>query len=658
MCGIVGYIGNKQACPILITGLKNLEYRGYDSAGISTIEENSLSILKNQGRVKNLSDLNEINSLSGTIGIAHTRWATHGKPSQVNSHPHLDNSKTFSVVHNGIIENYNELKNFLIEKGYTFYSETDTEVIPNLIHYYYKENSKISEVTNTKTNTSAFLTAIQKACNELIGSYAIEVVSKDFTDCIIVAKKSSPLVIGKGNLENYIASDIPAVLEFTKNFYFLEDNEFAVIFKDNIDFYDSNLSKISKDLKEIDWDATSADKNGFEDYMLKEIYEQPDSIRKTINSRLDENEEYNFKDLELPKEYLKSLNQIYIVACGTAMHAGLAVKNTFEKLCHIVTQVEVASEFRYRNPLIDSHTLCIFISQSGETADTLAALELCKNAGAKTIAITNVLGSSITRSSDYSILTHAGPEIAVASTKAYTCQVTILTMLAIYFAEILTNRSAMEENSNITSDHIAKIDHDMPDHFVEKDGFDAIDIYNSNFINNLKHSILSLPNKVQDCLNSAKTIKEFSDRIFEEKDIFFLGRGIDYTTALEGSLKLKEISYIHSESYPAGELKHGPIALIENDTTVISILTDSNLVAKSISNTQEVITRGAKTLIITNQNIGANNFDTVIEIPEINEFISPVLAIVPLQLLAYYISKNKNLDVDKPRNLAKSVTVE
>ena len=614
MCGIVGYIGNKVACPILIAGLKNLEYRGYDSAGLSTIEKNSLSILKNQGRVKNLSSLSEITSLKGTIGIAHTRWATHGKPSKANSHPHLDNSKTFSVVHNGIIENYSELKEFLSQKGYTFYSETDTEVIPNLIHYYYSN-------TKNNNNQNAFLSAIKSACNDLIGSYAIEVISKDFTDCIIVAKKSSPLVIGKGFEENYIASDIPAVLEFTKSFYFLEDNEFAIIYKNNIEFYNSNLSKIPKDLKEINWDSTSADKTGFEDYMLKEIYEQPDSIRKTINSRLDENGNYNFKDLNFSKEYLKSLNKIYIVACGTAMHAGLVVKNTLEKLCNIVTQVEVASEFRYRNPLIDSNTLSIFISQSGETADTLAALELCKSKGAKTIAVTNVIGSSITRCADFSIFTQAGPEIAVASTKAYTSQVTLLTMLAIYLAETMENK-------------------------------------NFDFINNLKEDILSLPNKIQECLTCSKNIKEFSNKIFEEKDIFFLGRGIDYAIALEASLKLKEISYIHSEAYPAGELKHGPIALIENGTTVISILTDDNLVPKSISNTQEVITRGAKTLIITNQDLLNNNFDTIIKIPKINEFISPVLAIIPLQLLAYYISKNKNLDVDKPRNLAKSVTVE
>ena len=615
MCGIVGYIGNKVACPILIAGLTNLEYRGYDSAGISTIENSSLSVLKNQGRVKNLSTSNKITSLNGTIGIAHTRWATHGKPSKVNSHPHLDNSKTFSVVHNGIIENYNELKEFLTQKGYTFYSETDTEVIPNLIHYYY------SNIKNNN-NQNAFLFAVKNACNELIGSYAIEVISKDFDDCIIVAKKRSPLVIGNGNSENYIASDIPAILEFTKKFYFLKDDEFAVIYKNNIEFYNSNLCEIQKTLKEIDWDFTSTEKNGFEDYMLKEIHEQPDSIRKTINSILDQNGNYNFKDLNFSKNYLKSLNKIYIVACGTAMHAGLAVKNTLEKLCNILTQVEVASEFRYRNPLIDSYTLCIFISQSGETADTLAALELCKSHGAKTIAVTNVIGSSITRCADFSLFTQAGPEIAVASTKAYTSQVTLLTMFAIYLAETI---------ENVTLD---------------------------SFIKDLKLDILSLPNKVQESLTCLKCIKDYSNKIFEEKDIFFLGRGIDYTTALEASLKLKEISYIHSEAYPAGELKHGPIALIESGTTVVSILTDTNLISKSLSNTQEVITRGAKTLIITNQDFPNNNFDAIIKIPKINEFLSPVLAIIPLQLLAYYISKYKNLDVDKPRNLAKSVTVE
>jgi len=608
MCGIVGYIGNKQACPILIAGLTKLEYRGYDSAGVSTIEGNALSVMKDKGRVKNLENLPEFSNLKGSIGIAHTRWATHGKPSAVNSHPHLDNDQTFSVVHNGIIENYNELKNFLIENGYTFYSQTDTEVVPNLISYYYKQEPD-------------FLKAVQKTCTQLIGSYALEIISKDYPDCIIVAKKNSPLVIGKGDSENYIASDIPAILEYTKNFYFVEDDEIAVITKDNIEFYDLCLNTVSKELKEITWDANAADKNGYEDYMLKEIHEQPDSIRNTINSRLNENGEYDFTDLNLSKEYLETVNKIYIVACGTAMHAGLAVKNTLEKLCKILTHVEVASEFRYREPLIDERTLCIFVSQSGETADTLAALNLCKSAGAKTIAITNVLGSSITRFADYSILTHAGPEIAVASTKAYTSQVTLLSMLAIHLAETLESVSP-----------------------------DLIDL--------LKANIASLPNKVQECLNNNDFVKDFASKIFNEKDMFFIGRGVDYTTALEGSLKLKEISYIHSEAYAAGELKHGPIALIENGTTVVSIMTDEALTPKSISNTQEVITRGAKTLIITNTKLPDNNFDTIINIPEIHPYLSSVLAIIPLQLLSYHISKNKNLDVDKPRNLAKSVTVE
>lgn len=614
MCGIVGYIGNKPASPILIAGLTNLEYRGYDSAGISTIEKNTLSVLKDKGRVKNLLNLPKFNSLTGSVGIAHTRWATHGKPSSVNSHPHMDNKKIFSVVHNGIIENYSELRNFLTDNGFTFYSETDTEVIPNLISYYYQE------IKNK--NISVFLSAVHKACSKLIGSYAIEVISKDFPDYIIVTKKNSPLVIGKGISENYIASDIPAILEYTKNFYFLDENEFAVISRNNIDFYNSSLNRISKEVQEISWDANAADKNGYEDYMLKEIHEQPDSVRNTINSRLNENGEYDFSELNLSQEYLESLSKIYIVACGTAMHAGLAVKNTIEKLCQIVTQVEVASEFRYRNPLVDKNTLCIFVSQSGETADTLAALNLCKANGAKTIAISNVVGSSITRLADYSIFTQAGPEIAVASTKAYTCQVTLLNMLAIHLAEALKRCDL-------------------------------------KLLDTLKLNILSLPSKLQQCFNkNVNLIENFASRIYNEKDVFFLGRGVDYTTALEGSLKLKEISYIHSEAYPAGELKHGPIALIEDNTTVIAIMSDKNLTSKSISNTQEVITRGAKTLIITNEDLSNKNFDTIIKIPEIHYLLSPIVAIVPLQLLAYYISKNKGLDVDKPRNLAKSVTVE
>ena len=613
MCGIIGYVGTKKASPILIAGLLRLEYRGYDSAGISTVEKSGLSVMKDKGRVKNLYNLDGIDKLEGSIGIAHTRWATHGKPSKENAHPHLDNSDSFSVVHNGIIENYNDLKSFLIEKGYKFRSQTDTEVIPNLIHYYYS-NDNVDDKYKV-------LRAVQKACKDLKGSFAIQVISKFMPDNMIVIRKDSPLVIGKGDGENYISSDIPAILSFTKDFYLLNDYEFALLSKDNVEFYDINLNKISKMVTSIDWNASAADKNGYDDYMLKEIYEQPNAIRETIGSRLPENEPCNFEDLNVSKEFLSSINKIYIVACGTAMHAGLTGKNAIEQLCNIPVSVEVASEFRYRNPIIDKNTLCIYISQSGETADTIAALKLAKSKGATTLAISNVIGSSITREADYSIYTHAGPEIAVASTKAYTSQVILLNILAIYFAEVL---------NSIPSEELSKI----------------------------KKEILSLPSKIEETLKCSSEIKKYAKKIYQEKDVFFLGRGVDYNTALEGSLKLKEISYIHSEAYAAGELKHGPIALIENGVTVISIITDSKLVEKTISNIQEVITRGAKTLVITSLDLPSNNINQVISIPNTNTLLSPILSIVPLQLLSYYISKEKGLDVDKPRNLAKSVTVE
>ncbi len=429
MCGIVGYIGNQKASPILINGLIRLEYRGYDSAGISTIEKDGLSIMKDKGRVKNLYDLKGINDLTGTIGIAHTRWATHGKPSQENSHPHMDNSKTFSVVHNGIIENYNELRSFLTNNGYTFYSQTDTEVIPNLVHYYYTKDDNTDELK--------FLRAVKNACHDLKGSYAIEIICKYNPDWMIVTRKDSPLVIGKGENENYISSDIPAILSFTRNFYLLNDLELAVLTRDAVSFYDNHLNIIPKDTTTIEWNAASAEKDGYEDFMLKEIHEQPTAIRETIGAKFNETTKCEFDELNFTKQYLSSINKIYIVACGTAMHAGLAGKNALEKLCKITTEVDIASEFRYRDPLVDEKTLCIFISQSGETADTIAALKLCKEKGAKTLAISNVIGSSITREADYSIYTHAGPEIAVASTKAYTSQVMLITILAIYFAEIL-----------------------------------------------------------------------------------------------------------------------------------------------------------------------------------------------------------------------------
>ena len=612
MCGIVGYIGTKKASPILINGLLRLEYRGYDSAGIATMENDKISVMKDKGRVNNLYNLPGIDDLEGTIGIAHTRWATHGKPSKENSHPHIDNSESFAVVHNGIIENYNELRKFLTDNGYKFYSETDTEIVPNLIHYYYSKD--------TSNDDMKILRAVKNACKDLKGSFALEIISKYDKDHMIVLRKDSPLVIGKGVGENYISSDIPAILSFTREFYLLNDLEFAVLSREDIRFYDTDLQPIDKKVQTIEWNAASAEKEGYEDYMLKEIHEQPTAIRETIGAKLDVGTKCSFDELDFTKEYLKGLHKIYLVACGTAMHAGLAGKNMLEKLCRIPTEVDIASEFRYRDPIIDDKTLCIFISQSGETADTIAALKLSREKGAKTLAISNVIGSSITREADYSIYTHAGPEIAVASTKAYTSQVVLLAMLAIYFAE------TMEESE------------------VE--------------VLNLKKEILELPKKLEETLKCEDRIKGFGHRIYQEKDVFFLGRGIDETVARESALKLKEISYIHADSYPAGELKHGPIALIENGITVISIMTDPKLVEKTVSNIQEVITRGAKTLVITNQDVDSKMFDTVIRIPETDPFVSPILSVVPLQLLAYYISKEKGLDVDKPRNLAKSVTVE
>ena len=613
MCGIVGYIGEKKACPILLTGLTALEYRGYDSAGIASIEDDKICVMKDKGRVANLNNIRGINKLSGTVGIAHTRWATHGKPSKENAHPHMDNSETFAVVHNGIIENYTELRKFLTDNGYKFLSQTDTEVIPNLIHYHFSKD--------TNDDENKFLRSVQSATKDLKGSFAIEVLCNLYPDKMVVVRKDSPLVIGKGITGYHIASDIPALLEFTRDFYLLDDYEFALIEKNSIKFYNSDLVEHSKELKNIEWDSSAAEKNGYEDYMLKEIFEQPTAIRETIGSRLKLGEPCNFSDINITKEYLSTINKIFIIACGTAMHAGLTGKKFIENLCNIPVEVDIASEFRYRNPIIDEKTLCIFISQSGETADTIAALKLSKSKRAKTLAVSNVIGSSITREADYTIYTHAGPEIAVASTKAYTSQVVLLGILAIYFAEILESTD-------------------------------------SETLENLKKDIFDLPKKIETSLKTSDEVKKFAKKISKEKDVFFIGRGSDYNVALEGSLKLKEISYIHSEAYASGELKHGPIALIEKGITVISILTDKNLLEKSISNIEEVITRGAKTFIVTNQDIENSNFDNVVKIEDTNPLLSPILSVIPLQLLAYYISKDKGLDVDKPRNLAKSVTVE
>ena len=616
MCGIVGYIGNQKAAPILLAGLTKLEYRGYDSAGIAVMENGKIEVQKDKGRVSNLYKIKDIENLQGTIGIAHTRWATHGIPSKENAHPHTDNTKRFAVVHNGIIENYVELRKELEKEGYSFYSQTDTEVIPNLIQYFYDKDEKNDELKIVR--------AVKNTTDKLIGSYAIEVVSNENPDIMVVVRKDSPLVIGKGSNENYIASDIPAILSYTKDFYLLENLEFAMLSRDSIRFFDKDLKEFNKKADTITWNAMAADKNGYEDYMLKEIYEQPTAIRETIGTRVNEGI-CKFDELNFTKEYLSSLKQIYIVACGTAMHAGLAVKSTIERMSKIHTQVDIASEFRYRDPLVDEKTLCIFITQSGETADTIAALKLCKEKGAKTLAVTNVIGSSITREADYSIYTHAGPEIAVASTKAYTSQITLLVLLAMYFAQILNTINKQELDSIIKE-------------------------------------MLVLPNKVEEVLKSTEQIKEIAKHMFKERDVFYLGRGIDYTTAQEASLKVKEISYIHSESYAAGELKHGTIALIEKGVNVIGIMTDTNLVKKTVSNMEEIITRGAITTVVLSEEVAkdlnTDIFTNVIVVPDTEIYLSPIITVVPLQLLAYYISKEKGLDVDKPRNLAKSVTVE
>ncbi len=604
MCGIVGYTGTKKAVPVLINGLLSLEYRGYDSAGLAVLTpQNSIEIIKDKGRVHNLESQVQSLDFPSTIGIAHTRWATHGIPSKQNAHPHVDNSNKFAVVHNGIIENYAELKNKLIQNGYTLYSETDTEIIPNLINLYYDGD---------------ILKAIEHTLKDLKGSYAIEVLSPLYPDKIFVAKKDSPLVIGTSPDGNYIASDIPAIIKYTHNFYFMEDNQIAVIDKKSVNFFDINLNPIKIDLKTIDWSSDSSDKNGYEDYMLKEIYEQPTAVRETIGTKLDKDLKIN---LDLDNIDFSKFNKIYIVACGTAMHTGIATKNIFEQLCKIPTIVDMASEFRYNNPLIDSKTLFICISQSGETADTIAALKLANSMDCTTIAIVNVQGSSITRYAHHTLYTHAGPEIAVASTKAYTCQLTLLTLLALYMSERLFGESKL-----------------------------SID---------LKKELLHIPEKIAQSLETNTFIETLSNEIYKNHDSYFIGRGSDYAVALEGSLKLKEISYIHSEAYAAGELKHGPIALIEQNVPVIGIATNQLTFEKTLNNLEEALTRGGKIILITNTPDYINaSFDTIVKIPEVHYLLSPIISVIPLQLLAYHIAKNKKLDVDKPRNLAKSVTVE
>ena len=608
MCGIVGYVGNKEASPILVEGLSKLEYRGYDSAGVAILENGELKVKRFKGRLKNLEDNLEREPVKGTIGIGHTRWATHGEPSDSNSHPHSNQEETISVVHNGIIENYIKLREWLTSKGYKFYSETDTEVIPNLIDYYYKGD---------------LFEAITKAITKMEGSYAIGVVCKSEPDKLIAVRKDSPLIVGLGEDEFFIASDIPAVLGYTRDIYLLEDKEFVIITRDGVVLKTEEGEVIDKEIYHVTWDIDAAEKNGFEDFMLKEVYEQPKAIRDTLTSRISGNEKVLLDNINFTKEELDNFDRVFIVACGTAYHAGLVGKTVIENLAKIPVEVDIASEFRYREPLITEKSLLIVVSQSGETADTLAVLRDAKKLGATVLAVTNVVGSSVSREAHHVLYTWAGPEIAVASTKAYETQLIAMYILGLYLGE--TKETISKEEARV-----------------------------------IKEEIVNLPSKVEMILTQKEELQKFASKNYMDKDMFFLGRGLDYAVALEGSLKLKEISYIHSEAYAGGELKHGPIALIEKGTVVVALVTQDRLKDKMISNIREIITRGAKVLAIANEGDKdiAGVVDGVIYIPNTNPILTPVLSVVPLQLIAYYMAKQKGCDVDKPRNLAKSVTVE
>lgn len=608
MCGIVGYFGLREAAPILVEGLEKLEYRGYDSAGVAILSEEGIEVSKCKGRLANLENRLMENPLEGNIGIGHTRWATHGEPSDVNSHPHSNAKVSVSVVHNGIIENYLRLRDWLTSKGYEFLSETDTEVIPNLIDYYYKGN---------------LIEAVMKAVSKMEGSYAIGVVCSKEPDKLVAVRKDSPLIVGLGKDEYFIASDIPAVLNHTRDIYLLEDKEFVVLTKDGVTILNEMGETINKEVYHVTWNADAAEKGGYEDFMLKEIHEQPKAIKDTLTSRISLDHDIVLDKITITEETLKNIDRIYMVACGTAYHAAVVGKYVIEKLAKIPVEVDIASEFRYRDPLITEKSLIMVVSQSGETADTLAVLRDGKKKGARVIAITNVVGSSASREADDVLYTWAGPEIAVASTKAYVTQLIAMYIIALHFASLKKTLSQDE-------------------------------------IYNIKKALLELPALAEETLNHKDVLQKFASQTYMERDMFFLGRGLDYAVSMEGSLKLKEISYIHSEAYAGGELKHGPIALIEKGTVVIATLTQKDLIDKMVSNIKEVVTRGAKVMAITiegNKDI-EKTVDSVIYIPETLDILSPVLSVISLQLISYYMAKQKACDVDKPRNLAKSVTVE
>ena len=608
MCGIVGYIGSQQAAPILLDGLSKLEYRGYDSAGIAIYNGTSIDMVKSKGRLKVLNELtHDGETIKGTIGIGHTRWATHGSPSDVNAHPHFNKDKSIVVVHNGIIENYLKLRKKLEKHGYEFVSETDTEVIAHLLDYYYHGNP---------------LQAITKVMHRMEGSYALGIIFKEHPKELYAVRKDSPLIVGETKDGNIIASDVPAVLKYTRDVIFIENEEIVRMTEDSMEFFNVDEEALEKEAVHIDWDVNAAEKGGFEHFMLKEMYEQPKAITDTFAPRIRDGK-IVIEELGMTDEEIKAIKKIMIVACGSAYHTGVTSKYVFEGLARIPVEVDVASEFRYRDPILEEGTLVVVISQSGETADTLAALRESKKRGAKVLGIVNVVGSSIAREADNVMYTWAGPEIAVATTKAYSAQLIALYLLAMKFGNV---RGTVNDTQ----------------------------------LQDMIEDLKALPAQVEMLLNNKEKIQRFANRYLAAKDVFFIGRGIDYAISMEGSLKLKEISYIHSEAYAAGELKHGTISLIEEGTLVASVLTQKDLYKKMISNMVEVGTRGAFVLAVTcEDNTEVEKAaDYVVYIPETNKYFTNSLAIIPLQLFGYYIAVGRGCDVDKPRNLAKSVTVE
>lgn len=612
MCGIVGFTGHRQAAPVLLDGLSKLEYRGYDSAGLAVQQPGGTAmIVKAKGRLKVLADKTEQGAtMPGTCGVGHTRWATHGEPSELNAHPHESDDGLVVGVHNGIIENYQELKEKLLRKGYTFYSGTDTEVAIKLVDYYYKKYAHTP------------VDAINHAMVRMRGSYALALMFKDYPEEIYAARKDSPMVIGIADGESYLASDVPAILKYTRNVYYIGNLELARLQKGKVTFFNLDGDEIQKDLVEITWNAEAAEKAGFEHFMMKEIHEQPKAVRDTLNSILHDGV-IDLQTMGLTEEEMRDTQQIYMIGCGSAYHVGVAAQYTVEDLAQIPVRVELASEFRYRRLLVGEKTLVVIISQSGETADSLAALRAAKEHGAKTLAIVNVVGSSIAREADHVLYTLAGPEIAVATTKAYSTQLAATYVLALAFAQA---------RGTVTAEEFRK----------------------------LTAELATIPEKIEKLLEHKERIQWFASKRANMEHAFFIGRGLDYAAGLEGSLKMKEISYIHSEAYPAGELKHGTISLIEEDTLVVGLLTQQALYEKTLSNLLECKSRGAYLMALTmegNYSI-EDSADFVIYIPKTDSHFAPSLAVIPLQLLGYYLSVSKGLDVDKPRNLAKSVTVE